>query len=338
VARAILDILSDAGLLLRENPFHRIAYDGFDLTLEEWENALGDGPKRKVFALTDTYTEERVGEPDFTMDMRLRFKGNFIEKDGDWSGKLKSVQIFKDGDLVGTIKTKGKIDLGDIFGGTDSGALWEALSLDGYKVRLTNDDDRFVASNGNDVVRGLGGDDWISTYDGNDRIFGGNGNDTLQGFNDEDRIFGGRGNDDMDGGSGDDMLVGNAGADRFREVSDFSSDTWRGGGGNDIFEIGNFRDGDFGATVLDFRKKKDKVDLTADDTFFFVDFEGIRYIGDAEFSEDPDVYEVRMENGVVEVDSNGDGEVDKGIFLKGHDSFQTSDTSWLIAPADVDFL
>ena len=51
----------------------------------------------------------------------------------------------------------------------------------------------FLLADGNDYVRGLGGDDFISLERGNDRAEGGLGDDTIDGFLGDDTIFGGAG-------------------------------------------------------------------------------------------------------------------------------------------------
>ena len=84
---------------------------------------------------------------------------------------------------------------------------------------------------GNDVIVGLGGNDQIEPGSGNDIVCGGSGNDTVEAGSGNDRIFGGTGNDDLSGGSGDDRLEGQAGADRLDGGSD--RDTLLGAAGAD---------------------------------------------------------------------------------------------------------
>jgi Ca2+-binding RTX toxin-like protein len=74
----------------------------------------------------------------------------------------------------------------------------------------------------NDILAGLGGDDFIFAGDGDDEIYGDAGNDELQGGRGSDLIFGGAdndkvfaddGNDELYGGDGQDNLQGGAGSD-----------------------------------------------------------------------------------------------------------------------------
>ncbi len=67
--------------------------------------------------------------------------------------------------------------------------------------------------NGNDNIRGLGGEDYIEGNAGNDRIRGNDGNDTIYGQEGEDRLSGGRGNDLLFGGTQGDELWGDQGND-----------------------------------------------------------------------------------------------------------------------------
>jgi Ca2+-binding RTX toxin-like protein len=74
----------------------------------------------------------------------------------------------------------------------------------------------------NDILAGLGGDDFIFAGDGDDEIYGDAGNDELQGGRGSDLIFGGAdddkvfaddGDDELYGGDGEDNLQGGAGSD-----------------------------------------------------------------------------------------------------------------------------
>ena len=396
-------VISEFDGFLRETPFRYIATDHFELTAGKWENALGTGPTRKVFALEDTYTGPVLPAHSWrevTLQMKMRFKGDFSFENGEWSGEITSVQVFSDGEHLANMWTNGKIDLADIYGGTDSAALWDALSIDGYRsnLPLTSRVD-FVGSSGDDIIKGReyddrieggagddrifggryydvlhggdghdrifggpgidklygeagydklnggGGHDKLYGGEGNDRLYGRDGRDRLNGGDGDDYIVGGNGKDSLNGGNGNDRLWGDRGHDFFASVEDFSRDSWFGGGGRDTFKIGNYRAGEYGAGVIDFTRKEDKVGLKLVDGFEWSDFDGVRYIGNAEFSKDPDVYEVRMENGIVEADGNGDGIADYGIFLDAHDdegtvydTFGIAHTGWLWVPGGAEIL
>jgi Ca2+-binding RTX toxin-like protein len=117
------------------------------------------------------------------------------------------------------------------------------------------------------VVDGAGGNDVIAGGKGADMLLGGQGNDVL---------VGGGGNDMLDGGSGSDLLlgsgtlVGGSGRDRFLLAEDDgSSINIRGGkatgtdGEADVLTLlGNLGALHFSATVADFDKGKDRLDLS----------------------------------------------------------------------------
>jgi Ca2+-binding RTX toxin-like protein len=64
---------------------------------------------------------------------------------------------------------------------------------------------------GNDYLRGQGGNDTVMGGRGNDILFGDTGNDTVLGGDGSDILFGGADNDTMDGGAGGDTLFGDDG-------------------------------------------------------------------------------------------------------------------------------
>jgi serralysin len=54
----------------------------------------------------------------------------------------------------------------------------------GYMIRATSGSDTIgtgITGSGDDVVRGLGGNDWIDCLEGSDRLLGDSGDDTLIG-------------------------------------------------------------------------------------------------------------------------------------------------------------
>lgn len=337
--RGKLTSFKDVGPFLREDVFHLMAFDGIPLDATVWSRAEPGGSTATQIRVKSKYTEAVVGEADFEMPVQLRLFGDFSEGPNGWSGAVKSVKFFQFGDGVGTIRVNQNIDLDQLFGETDSGTFWNRLALDGFKGALSDGNDFFSSSSENDVIEGGRGSDVIRSYAGNDRLFGQAGADSLDGGADDDRLVGGAGADELRGGNGDDRLLGGGGKDVFRTIDGFENDVWTGGRGADTFEAGIFALGNYGATVTDFKKAQgDKVDLSADSEFFFKTFDEIRYIGESAFSGDADVYEIRMENGAVEIDRNGDGEAEYGILLDGLGSFSATDTSWLILPDGFDFV
>ena len=118
-------------------------------------------------------------------------------------------------------------------------------------VTLTDADDIFVGSDGNEHVLGQGGDDYLDGAGGNDHLEGGSGDDTLLGGSGNDLLEGNSGDDLLDGGSGDDVLVGGSGDDQLS-----------GGSGNDVLDGGsgaNQLEGGTGNEVLILSDVRDAV-------------------------------------------------------------------------------
>lgn len=91
---------------------------------------------------------------------------------------------------------------------------------------LTDDDDRFAGTPGQDAFDGGGGDDIL---------IGGAGQDALAGGPGDDLIHGGEGDDWLSGGPGSDRIHGDAGDDRIdaTDPADSGADTVDGGTGDD---------------------------------------------------------------------------------------------------------
>ncbi|HWD29314.1 MAG TPA: calcium-binding protein, partial [Rhizomicrobium sp.] len=88
--------------------------------------------------------------------------------------------------------------------------------------------DLAIATNGNDVIYGLGGDDWIDSGAGNDTVYGGDGNDVIftgPGSSSPDathsaHVYGGAGNDSLTSTNVADVLDGGTGTNFFTGVYD----------------------------------------------------------------------------------------------------------------------
>lgn len=78
----------------------------------------------------------------------------------------------------------------------------------------------FVATDDDDVLYLLGGNDIAFGGAGDDLLDGGSGNDRLRGDAGDDRLFGGSGNDRMLGSAGDDSLIGGSGDDQLTGGAD----------------------------------------------------------------------------------------------------------------------
>jgi Ca2+-binding RTX toxin-like protein len=121
--------------------------------------------------------------------------------------------------------------------------------------------DTLIGNAGDDVLRGLGGDDGVFGQSGNDILDGGDGNDSIAGAdgNDlisgglgHDNIGGGLGNDTIDGGDGDDIIGGGFGADSI--TGGTGNDVVAGGADNDTLSGGDGNDsmsGSFGTDLID---------------------------------------------------------------------------------------
>ena len=90
----------------------------------------------------------------------------------------------------------------------------------------TENADRIIGGNLNDILSGLGGDDTISGETGDDRLLGGGGND---------EISGGQGSDIINGNGGSNIITGGDGNDRL--IVESGGSTITGGAGQDIFQL-----------------------------------------------------------------------------------------------------
>ena len=116
-------------------------------------------------------------------------------------------------------------------------------------VDLTDDDDTFVGSDGNEHVIGRGGDDHLDGAGGDDHLEGGSGNDVLLGGTGDDLLEGGSGDDRLDGGLDDDILAGGSGDDHLQGGGGndqldggTGTDVLEGGTGNEILVLADIRD------------------------------------------------------------------------------------------------
>lgn len=322
---------------LNANVYNMMVYNRFEISSEAWGMTTSGKKTASQVTVKVDYSIPVYGDDDYETTVKFRFEGNFSKKDGLWTGDIQKVKIFNGVDKVGVFNTNGLPGLEDVYNYSQPGVIWQAIGLAGFNGRLTNGDNRIDLGLGNDVVKAGKGHDSVNGSAGDDRIWGDGGVDFLNGGDGNDKLFGGKGADTLYGGTGNDILLGGGGGDRFKQ-SDSQTDTWTGGRGADIFEISTIYTSVFGATVTDFKKRQgDKIDLSADSAFHFNTYDEVRYIGDSAFSGEAGVYEIRMENGFVQVDNSGDGVADGGLYLQGHDSFANLDTSWLLLPDGMEF-
>jgi Ca2+-binding RTX toxin-like protein len=91
--------------------------------------------------------------------------------------------------------------------------------------------------NGDDALHGGGGNDTLLGSFGNDSLYGGAGDDMLNGANEDDLLDGGIGSDQLYGGIGNDTLVGGDGADTLNGAG--GNDQLQGDEGNDDLNSGD---------------------------------------------------------------------------------------------------
>lgn len=101
-----------------------------------------------------------------------------------------------------------------------------------------------TGTSGKDVLTGIDGEqDHLSGGVGDDVLRGLGGDDVLEGGTNRDILFGDAGNDDLSGGSGSDILYGGAGNDRLD--GGYDADRMFGGGGDDIYVVDRTADAVF---------------------------------------------------------------------------------------------
>lgn len=226
-------------------------------------------------------------------------------------------------------------------GGTDSvySSVDYELSSDVENLRLQDDAEIGIGNgvankiignaNANELF-GMGGDDALQGLDGDDRLLGGDGADTLIGGAGADTLFGDAGSDQLTGNEGADRIIGGDGADIIEGGA--GSDTLIGGAGADLFR---FRDGDLGATpstadqIIDFSSAQgDRIALNLIDANTLVaNNQGFRFIGSSEFHRVAGElrHAVSGNDLVVTGDTNGDGQADFMLLLKGAQSISAAD-------------
>ena len=240
------------------------------------------------------------------------FPANFSLEEANGKNALVLKGVETDG-LVGTAVSGG----GDINGdGIDDiivgapGSLFQDSPGKSYAVfgsrgfGLANPNNGLQGTVQDDIINGTEGDDTISGRQGNDKIFGNVGqdvlsgnlnNDYLDGEKGQDIVIGGDGNDSLFGGLGNDVLKGDNGNDIITGV-DINAinpgieeiDTLTGGGGSDIFVLGDvnntyYDNGDLDyALIADFNASEDSIQLQGKaDDYVLVPFSQANQTGTA---------------------------------------------------------
>jgi Ca2+-binding RTX toxin-like protein len=138
-----------------------------------------------------------------------------------------------------------------------------AFSFETRKIDGMGGNDKLIGGGGHDVLNGGTGNDTIYGGDGRDVMHGNDGNDRLEGGYGDNQIFGDAGNDTLLDGANTDVMNGGAGNDRL--VSSFGNDRLTGGTGVDTFVFDNMAQFCANATITDFSRTYDTIDLSGID-------------------------------------------------------------------------
>ena len=123
-----------------------------------------------------------------------------------------------------------------------------AIVTNANKILATEGDDVFVGVGGNETVKAGAGNDIMRGKAGNDKLYGNSGDDVLRGHKGADLLIGGQGNDTLYGGKGNDTLIGGNGNDEFS-----------GRKGHDTFVFGRDHGHD---TITDFNIGTDMIEFS----------------------------------------------------------------------------
>lgn len=181
-----------------------------------------------------------------------------------------------------------------------------------------DNEDLIVGGDDNDDLRGYGGDDRIEGESGDDTMLGNDGDDELIGGNGNDSLFGGRGNDVLNGGNENDRINGGDGDDRI--IAGGGADILYGDDGADTFIFAAVSDsgltGSSRDRIFDFDQAEgDIVSLSSIDANDNIGGNQVfSYIGSSAFSGAAGQLRYGT-NGMIEGDTNGDGNADFQILL-----------------------
>lgn len=175
---------------------------------------------------------------------------------------------------------------------------------------------RIMGGDGKDTLDGWGGDDYLDGGDGDDTLFGSGGNDTLIGGDGDDELHGIEGTDTLDGGAGEDDLYGGS-----------EADILTGGSGADTFHFGvTDNNGAWGRDTI--------TDFTHEDTIELLGFFAEpSFLGQQAFDGVGGGGQIRYEHPqsggtLIQVDFEGNGTVDKEIFLNNVVTLTTDDFAY----------
>lgn len=185
----------------------------------------------------------------------------------------------------------------------------------GHDLVYGDDGDDYIEGNlGFDTLRGGRGDDRIFGQKDDDVLHGGAGEDTLNGGPGRDQLFGGKQADILIGGYGGDELNGAQGNDRL--AGGGAADTLKGGAGVDILIGGRGRDvfvftDNFGKDLIaDYKDGEDRMDFSGHSGVSSFADLTITQIGDNVLISDGAGGEVRMRDVALD-------EIDESDFIFG---------------------
>lgn len=305
---------------------------------QDWADALPAGNDARAITVTTDFTYQINNQPDYQATVGYRFVGDFSNSGGIWTGEIDKVQFLRDGDVFSLVDLNSGVDLSRVANVGGSGLIWNELTVTGLRGKLTGATDYFNGSLGDDILILGAGNDQVNASRGNDIVRGGGGDDLIDGFDGNDKLYGGGGNDRLEGKGGDDMLFGQAGRDTFAADSQ-GTNVWTGGKGADMFQASGLKfDKTSWTTVTDFKARQgDKLDLTEFAALLFNEADEVRFIGKRAFAAESGVMEIRMKDGLVSIDQEGDGIADFGLLLDGLNTFRAAQTGWIELPEWWDF-
>ena len=218
-AHALFPVLMSGGLAtVADLTLTYTGVERFDITAGDGDDTLrtGDGDDT-IAALQGANLVDAAGGNDVVTYLMRQAN----DLDGGSGNDTLRLGLF--GHNTGMTLTVTGTTANDGFGST-------IRNFENYDVGGTFFADTVHLGAGNDVVRGV---------QGNDQLYGGDGADTLNGGAHDDRLYGGDGNDMLMANSGDDVLYGEAGTDRIFLA--YGLDVAFGGAGDDriAFQAGS---------------------------------------------------------------------------------------------------
>ena len=178
-----------------------------------------------------------------------------------------------------------------------------------------------VGTQDDDVIYGYDGDNILKGGGGNDSLIGGKGNDIIEGDEGDDWLFGNHGNDTLTGGSGNDILKGSDGDDIYIFNKGDGNDTIYDENGKDTIKFNDFNADDitlkreFKNLIISSKISKDVITIND----FFHAYNGYDYAIENIIFKDGSVWDYKaiLDNSAIKA-TEGD---DKICLGNGDDNF-----------------